>query len=356
MSDPADLTSPRALFVLAGLFLIGIPGVAGCGGSESSAPDRTEFTKVDLHTHYYYDRPFLPAVLEEWRMHSVVLNGGPAETNPDRPRWRAIRRMHERHPGRFFPVTSFDASRIDAPDFADSTIAQLRRDLAEGARGVKVWKEVGMIIGDSSGAYVQIDDPRFDPIWSFLAEKGVPVIAHIADPRAAWQPLDEESPHYSYYESNPEYHAYRHPELPRWEEIIAARDRWLAENPDLTVIGAHMGSMAHDVSLVDERFDEYPNFYVDVGGRFPDLRNQSRDAVRASLIEHADRVLYGTDLGTDVPAAEAGDGDWPDREAIDERYRDHWEYLSRELALPTEVLRKIYGRNAARLLDLPIDA
>lgn len=211
-----------------------------------------------------------------------------------------------------------------------------------------------MIIQDSSGAYVQIDDPRFEPIWRFLAEEDVPVIAHIGDPRAAWQPLDKESPHYSYYANNPEYHAYRHPELPRWEEIIAARDRWLAANPELTVIGAHMGSMAHDVSLVEERLEAYPNFFVEVGGRFPDLENQPRDSVRSFLIEHADRVLYGTDLGTDVPAAEAGEDDWPNRGAIDDRYQAHWQYLSRELALPPRVLRQIYGQNAARLLDLPI--
>lgn len=345
----------RTLTVLSvSLLVFGAGFVSGCA-SEPEPVSQREIAKVDLHSHFYYDRSFLEPVLRDWRMDVVILNGGPAETDPNRPRWEAIREMHVRYPERVTPATSFDARAIDEAGFAQEVITQLEADIAAGARAVKMWKEIGMVIKDSTGAYVQIDDPRFDPIWEFLARRDVPVVAHIGEPRAAWQPLDEDSPHYGYYSSHPEYHAYRHPEIPDWTEIMAARDRWLEANPELTVIGAHMGSMAHDVDLVAERLDAYPNFFVGTGGRFPDLRNQSDTKIRSFLVSYSDRILYGTDLGTDQPADSVDADGWPDREAIDTRYREHWEYLARDLSLPASVLRSIYGQNARRVLGIDGD-
>ena len=107
----------------------------------------------------------------------------------------------------------------DAPRPADP--AEYGLDIAAGAKGVKVWKDIGMEVRDARGEPVQIDHPRFQPIWDFLAEQRVPVLAHIAEPLAAWRPLDPENPHFGYYSANPRYHAYLHPEIPRHEAIIA---------------------------------------------------------------------------------------------------------------------------------------
>ena len=81
------------------------------------------------------------------------------------------------------------------PGYADRVIAKLTGDLDErGAVAVKVWKAIGMMLRDPDGRYVHCDDDRFRPIYDFLEARRIPVILHLADPRAAWEPLDPTSP------------------------------------------------------------------------------------------------------------------------------------------------------------------
>jgi predicted TIM-barrel fold metal-dependent hydrolase len=225
---------------------------------------------------------------------------------------------------------------------------------------VKVWKDIGMDLKDSQGRYVQIDDARFQPIWDFLVEQRIPVLAHIAEPLAAWQPLDSLNPHFWYYSNNPRYHAYAHPEIPRHETIIAARDRWLARNPRLTVIAMHLGSVEHDVREVAKRLDAYPNLYVETAARINDLAMQPSDAVRRFMIHYQDRIMWGTDFGEGSVS----------REGLERSFTQHWRYYAgadtvtlgsargwhrtvQGLALPREALEQFAHRNAERVLKLP---
>ncbi len=286
-------------------------------------------------------------------------------------RWEAIREQRAALPHLFELCSSVEPSRIDAPDFAEAVVLRLAGEIRQGAIMVKVWKDTGMVVRDESGQFVQVDDSRLQPVWDYLTESGIPVLAHIGEPLQAWRPLEEGNPHYDYYRRNPQYHAYQHPEIPRWEEIMAARDRWLARNPGLTVIGAHLGSMAHDVDQVSQRLEAYPNFYVETAARFGDLARQDSQKVRSFFLRFQDRILYGTDLGTHEPqgqlTTEEVNGE---RERIDQTFSLHWKYTSGEgplqfdrpggsfsvetvcLDLPPEVLRKFYYGNAARLLGL----
>lgn len=328
-----------------------------------------EIPKIDVHTHYSYARDYLVPLLEEWNMRAVVVD---VVREPGRQRWQAMLDHYEQASEHLILCTSFDASRIDEPNFAEEVIAGLEEDLVRGAKMVKVWKNIGMVYKDAEGNFIQIDDARFQPIWDFLAEQGVPVMAHIGEPRAAWLPLDEEDPHYDYYANHPEYHAYKSQDVPDWETIIAARDRWLEQNPELTVIGAHLGSMAYDVDEVARRLDRYPNFYVETAERFGDLVGQPSEKVRDFFITYQDRVLYGTDLGTRAPQSELSEAELQEEreDLIERRLRLTWDYVTgadsltfvrtgtpfqartKGLDLPREVVEKFYYRNAARLLDL----
>jgi predicted TIM-barrel fold metal-dependent hydrolase len=314
--------------------------------------------KIDIHSHYERDDTALVPTLESWELRSVLVNvlsdGRLIEKG------EKMRAVQAAHPARFFHITTFDPVPIGDPDFAAKTIERLRGEIARGAVGVKVWKTIGMEVKDGQGRYVQIDDPRFQPVWDFLAERGIPVLAHIGEPQAAWLPLDTNDPHYGYYSTHPEYHAYVHPEIPRWEEIIAARDRWVARNPRLTIVGAHLASLERDVDEVAKRLDAYPNLYVETAARFNDLAMQPSEKVRRFMIRYQDRIMYGTDFG---------EGDIS-RTRLDNGYRQHWSYLAGAdsvdfgrsgawfvrtpgLALPRTVLEKIGHTNAERILRLP---
>jgi predicted TIM-barrel fold metal-dependent hydrolase len=347
-------------FALATLLVV----LCGCGGSRvrgfgSQRVDIRALPKIDVHAHYRTDNPELIAALEAWNARAVLVTVTGADRKIDE-KWRDHLALRAAHPERFFLVATFDPFRIDEPDFAATTIGRLRAQIAAGAKGVKVWKDIGMDVKDAQGRYVQIDDPRFQPIWDFLAEQHIPVMAHLAEPLAAWQPLNAESPHFWYYSNNPRYHAYQHPEIPRHETITAARDRWLARNPRLTVIGMHLGSLEHDVREVAKRLDAYPNFYVETAARINDLAMQPSEAVRQFMIRYQDRIMWGTDFGEGTVS----------RAGLEASFDQHWRYYAgadtvtlgnprgwhrtvQGLALPRGVLERFAHRNAERVLKLP---
>lgn len=328
------------------------------------------FPIIDAHTHVFHDRAYLEALLEKWQMKLVVINitGEAMFEAPMAARWEAMTALKETYPDRVALCTTFDPEPAAEPGFAERVVSELKEDLRRGASMVKVWKDLGLEAKDDDGAFIQVDDARFQPIWDVLAEEGIPVLAHIGEPRAAWLPLDPESPHFRYYRDHPAYHLYRRDDVPSWEHIMAARDRWLAQNPGLTVIGAHLGSMAHDVAAVAERLEAHPNFYVDTAERFGDLVAQPSEAVRAFFTSYADRILYGTDVIIEHAADEvSAEEREEERAGYDRLLASHWNYLSGDgaievqdklpeparaeaLDLPRAVLESVYAKNAERLI------
>ena len=57
------------------------------------------------------------------------------------------------------------AGRAD-PAFGETEAAALRDSAARGARGLKVWKLLGLRARDPDGRLVAVDDPRLDPLWA----------------------------------------------------------------------------------------------------------------------------------------------------------------------------------------------
>jgi predicted TIM-barrel fold metal-dependent hydrolase len=250
---------------------------------------------------------------------------------------------------------TFDPFTFQQKDFAQNTVKQLHQQFAEGAVAVKIWKNIGMELKSADGQYVMPDDPAFEPIYREIAAENKTLVAHIAEPSSCWQPPDPNSPDYDYYKENPEWYMYLHSDHPRKETILAARDHLLAENPQLRVVGAHLGSMETDVDEIAKRFDLYPNFAVDTAARMEYLMLAPREKVRNFLINYQDRVLYGTDLeflnGEATPDALK---DWQ------ETYARDWKFLATDqkqqfrgreiegLKLPESVLRRIFHDNAVR--------
>lgn len=223
-----------------------------------------------------------------------------------------------------------------------------------------------MVTKDASGSFIQIDDQRLQPIWDFLIEKGIPVMAHIGEPVQAWRPLDDsKNPHYGYYTQNPQYHAFQHPEIPTYETIISARDNWIDKNPDLKIFCAHMGSMSHNVDMIAERLDKFKNMYVEPAARFGDLAGQDSKKVRAFYEMYQDRIMFGTDYGNNISQdSRSVDELQEERNELDKDYNLRWQYLSSTdsveirnqktigLGLSEAVLRKIYYQNMADLLKV----
>ena len=57
-----------------------------------------------------------------------------------------------------------------------------------------------------AGRLVAVDDERLDPLWATAAELDLPVVIHIADPVAFFQPLDATNERYEELTEHPDWH------------------------------------------------------------------------------------------------------------------------------------------------------
>jgi predicted TIM-barrel fold metal-dependent hydrolase len=332
--------------------------LAGSSYSQATPASRVSLADlhpIDAHAHVLQSDPALTGMLERWNLHIVdilvVNDKDPGRGSLDRQRAAALAFIHSAH-GHASLCTTFDPFRLSQPDFLKTAIDQLNQDFDNGAIAVKVWKNVGMELKDSSGHYIMVDDPRLQPILQDIAAHNKTLIAHQAEPDVAWIP-DSKAIDNSYYVEHPEWNMSKIAGAPSKAVVIASRDHLLAKNPSLRVIGAHLGSMESNVDLVAQRLDRYPNFAVDTAARVPHLTMQPRAKVRAFLIKYQDRVLYGTDTDiirrSDVKSSIA---EWEKQLAADWRYfstADTFNYeghMVKGLQLPLSVLRKLYHDNA----------
>src|SRR5271155_2201991 len=312
---------------------------------------------IDTHVHAFRSDPEFTDLMSRLRLHLLDIcvadnHGIYGELATELARAQGFVASSQGH-ARL--CVTFDPYSFQRKGYAQNTVKQLHQDFAEGAVAVKIWKNIGMEIKTPDGRYVMPDDPIFEPIYRAIAAENKTLVAHVAEPSSCWQPPNPDSPDYDYYKENPQWYMYLHPDHPRKEVILAARDHLLAENPKLRVVGAHLGSMETDVDEIAKRFDHYPNFAVDTAARMEYLMIQPREKVRNFLIKYQDRVVYGTDLEFlhDESTADALK-DWQ------ETYARDWKFLATDqmlpykgrqiegLNLPEPVVRRIFHDNAVR--------
>jgi len=315
---------------------------------------------IDAHVHLYKDDPAFGALLQRLNLRvldiCVIDDRDPYAKGLEPQRTDVLKVVRSTH-GRAALCTTFSPYDFEQPGFSRRAIRQLDADFVAGAIAVKIYKVMGMEMKSKAGKYVMPDDPAFEPIYKDIAAHHRTVVAHLAEPDSCWQPPNPASPDYEYYQQNPQEYAYAHPEWPSKAAILATRDHMVAENPNLRVIGAHLGSMEADVNQMAQRFDRFPNFAVDTAARVPYFMLQPRDKVRAFVIKYQDRILYGTDLVV-MPKdkTEEALAEWNDTYARD------WKFFATDqtveykghryqgLALPGPVLRKIFHDNAVHWL------
>lgn len=269
-------------------------------------------------------------------------------------------------PDRFAFFGTFSVDSFGTAGFVENTIARINECMQAGASGIKIWKNIGMVLKDKEGRYVMIDDPAFEPVFSYLEENKIPVMGHLGEPKNCWLPLNEmtDTSNYRYYKANPQYHMYLHPEAPSYEDQINARDNLLKKHPGLDFAGAHMASLEWSVDEVAKRLDMFPGLKVDLSARMAHLQSQSikdYQKVRGFMIKYQDRILYGTDIT--INANEAN----PDEKSqmLLERWKSNWIYLTTDssmniknlpaevkgLHLPKKVIDKIFNKNADRFFN-----
>ena len=330
-------------------------------------PGFSAMRKVDVHAHIYEDLPVVTDMLRRTNVRVVNIS------NPGTDGFLDL--MHRfnaglviAHPEQYSWASTFDLTTREQAGYGRRMTTALDESFAQGAVMVKIWKEVGLELKRPDGTFLLPDDSTLDPIYAHLAARRKPLLAHLAEPLEAWLKLDPAGLHYGYYSQNPQWHLFGKPGIPSHQLLMDARDHILVKHPDLTVIGAHLGSMEHDVDEVARRLDRYPNFHVEVSARTRNLTRQPAAKVRAFFLKYQDRILYGTDrswrpyrtpdtVPTDVQRAAFAAG-------LEAQYRLDWAYYAGSeplmygntrvdaLGLPREVLEKLYWRNAERIIGV----
>ncbi len=344
-----------------------VKAVNSAGSRFYSMADFGKVPKTDAHCHLNTYLPDFALQAKEDRFRLITLNLDDINEPPPMEELQRFALAQRRlFPGTVNYATTFSVRNFQDSDWADQAIAYLKNSFDSGAVGVKIYKVIGMTLKDSNGKMVMIDDPRFDPVLKFIEKSKIPVVGHLGEPRNCWLPLDSMTVRgdRSYYSSNPVYHMYLHPELPSYEQQIAARDHMLAMHPELSFIGAHLGSLEWSVDELARRLDTYPNMAVDMAARIIHLQYQSarqRKKVRDFIIKYQDRLLYATDMEgfpDSKPAAL--------RKHLHEVWLRDWEFFVtdhvtagrdfdgsfRGLKLPKEIVDKIYHGNAERWYPL----
>ncbi|MBK5298258.1 MAG: amidohydrolase family protein [Vicinamibacteria bacterium] len=316
--------------------------------SEHPVP-RAKYPVIDIHSHHsrLTQERWAEIVREMDAQHLQVLvnlSGGSGARLADSLNLIA----GSPAPDRMVFFANLDFSDLDQPGYGARAAAKLETDLKAGARGLKIFKNLGMSVKRANGVRVPVDDPEFDPVWQTCALYGVPVLIHTAEPAPFFEPVTETNERWLELQVHPER---RRPagEFPPFETLVAERNHLFANHPTTTFIAAHFAYHANDLARLGRLLDNHPNVVTETGAILAELGRQPR-AARAFFIKYQDRILFGKDsyVPSEYPYF------WRTLETADEYfdyYRDYhafWKLYG--LDLPGVVLRKLYYGNALRLV------
>jgi len=98
----------------------------------------------------------------------------------------SLKNVADHYPNRFAVFANISFDSVGKDGWVENAVQKFERDVKNGARGLKVYKSLGMYNKDSDGNRIAIADPRLNPIWAKCGELGVPVLIHSADPKSFW--------------------------------------------------------------------------------------------------------------------------------------------------------------------------
>lgn len=324
--------------------------------------ERSRFPAIDVHTHIgrreaiafttpntawaVEDVAAAVDLMDQLGLRALVnLDGGwqeELEANLDR--------YDRAHPGRFLTFCRLDYAYFRRPGFGDKLADLVSDSVQRGAKGLKIAKTLGLEARAPDGSLLLPDDPELDSVWARAGELNIPVLIHVADPVSHFVPPDERNESLATLERRPEwqYHTDRFPSFSRLIESLCAV---LERHPGTDFIGAHVACYSENLAQVAGMCDRYPNLFPEISARINQLGRQPHTA-RDFIVRYQDRVLYGTD---GIPNAERHRLYFRILETRDDYVQcsdQPGSWRAYGLQLPSDVLEKVYLKNAVKVLRL----
>ncbi|WP_460637582.1 amidohydrolase family protein [Larkinella harenae] len=317
---------------------------------------RAKYPFIDVHNHQYdmdkADLRKLVAQMDDLNMGIMVnLSGRGFTSNVGESTafiTNALSNVQKTSPSRIAIFTNINFANVGEPGWTEQAVKLLEEDVKKGAKGLKIYKSLGFNVKDTKGNRVQVDDPRLDPIWAKCGQLGVPVLIHTADPKPFWDPMDRFNERWLELKTHPG--RKRSDNNPvSFEQLIAEQHNVFRKHPKTTFINAHMGWYPNDLVKLDSLMKVFPNMLVEIGAVIAELGRQPR-ASRKFFEKHQDRILFGKDswipseYATYFRVLETDDEYFP----YHKKYHAFWRMYG--MALPDEVLKKVYYKNALRII------
>ena len=309
---------------------------------------RAKYPLIDVHNH---QRDMSKAAVDKLvrDMDSinlrvmVNLSGGSGATLEN-----IVKSMKGRYPDRFVVFANLDFKGIDESDWGVKSARQLEQDVKNGAQGLKFFKNFGMEVKYANGQRMHVDDPKLDPVFDVCARLNLPVLIHTAEPASFFQPIDKYNERWLELKQFPG--RARPPEkYPSWETLMTEQHNLFARHPKVIFINAHLGWLGGNLAELGRLMDRLPNMYTEIGAVLAELGRQPRFA-REFFIQHQDRVLFGKDIWEPSEyhfyfrVMETAD------EYFDYYRKRHAFWKMYGLDLPDEVLKKLYYKNALKII------
>lgn len=310
---------------------------------------RAKYPIIDVHNHQSLtpDPARLAQIVKDMdalNMYAMVnLSGRSGKDLAE-----GVKNTKGRYPTRFIVFANINFDGIDEPGYSEKAVAQLVEDHKNGAQGVKIFKSFGLTVKDSKGNRVPVDDPRLDPVWAKCGELGIPILIHTAEPATFFEPHDRYNERWLELKQFPD--RARPPErYPTFEQLITEQENLFRKHPKTNFINAHLGWFGGDLVRLGKQLDRFPNVTTEIGAVIAELGRQPRFA-REWFIKYQDRVLFGKDIWQPSEyhvyfrVLETSD------EYFDYYRKRHAFWKMYGLNLPDEVLKKLYYKNALRIV------
>jgi len=308
---------------------------------------RAKFPVIDIHSHQ--PTPIAPAefdrVMKGMEANNLQILVNLSGSYGDRLRSGLDALKASKYKDRMVLFANINFGGSVGPGFGARAAQQLDDDIKGGAMGLKIFKDLGMFVRKANGERLPVDDPELDAVWETCARNHVPVLIHIAEPPAFFEPLDFTNERWlelSLYRDR------RHQTGVGFAQLLTERNNMIRKHPNTKFILAHFGWHANDLVRAGKLLDEFPNVYYDVAAVLYDFGRQPR-ASHEFFVKYQDRILFGKDSyqPDEYPYY------WRVFETSDEYfdyYRDYhafWKLYG--IGLPDQVLKKLYYANALRL-------
>ncbi|MDX1958209.1 MAG: amidohydrolase family protein [Leptospiraceae bacterium] len=254
---------------------------------------------------------------------------------------------------RIIHFSTFNWKRLGEEDAGKKILADLKQDIQNGTKGIKLWKNFGLNFKKRNGERLKMDDPILDEVFSECEKNGLIISIHTADPPAFFTPIDEKNERYEELLRHPEW-SFHGEGFPSFKEVLMERERLFQKHPKLKFIALHFGELSHDLKEAGRLLRENPNVYFDIAARIDELGRHPNET-REFFIQWQDRIVFGVDGAPDKNKLEVYSRFLETKDEYFDYYskgkprKGMWKIYG--LGLPDSILEKIYFKNAESIYN-----